>query len=246
LHIMEYWTAGGLPTDDRELARIIGMSPGEWKKAKPRVQPFFTPDWKHGRIDKELARSAELSSKRAAAAKQKGSNSSAIAQQLDTHAGATSPSHPLDKIGSAGASNLTEGSKALASALWKALGFGSPLEIPPELAGVDWRALEWERAGWTEDLISAECRRVGPGKPLTYYEKVFATSFAKRQAPLPIVEVRSAEKLTVTNHGKPESAIIQAARDLRRQLASFDGPAGEGDELRGGEGGIAPRLLSNG
>src|SRR6185312_11482843 len=127
-----------LPTDDRELARIIGMSPGEWKKAKPRVQPFFSSDWRHGRIDKELAKSAELSSKRAAAAKQKGSNSSAIAQQLDTHAGATSQSPPLDRIGSAGA--FTEGSKALVDALWKALGFASPLDIPPELSGADWRA----------------------------------------------------------------------------------------------------------
>src|SRR6185312_12745229 len=182
-----------LPTDDRELARIIGMSPGEWKKAKPRVQPFFTSDWKHGRIDKELAKSAELSSKRAAAAKQKGSNSSAIAQQLDTHAGATSPSPSLDKIGSAGASSFTEGSKALASSFWKALGFERPLDVPPEYSGIDWRAIGWENAGWTEDLIWADCRKIGPGKPLTYYEKVFATSFAKRQAPLPVVEVKEAE-----------------------------------------------------
>jgi len=47
-------------------------------------------------------------------------------------------------------------------------------------------------------------------------------------------------------NGKPKSAIIQAAGDLRRKLASFDGPPSDVDELRGGTGGIATRLLSHG
>lgn len=47
-------------------------------------------------------------------------------------------------------------------------------------------------------------------------------------------------------NGKPQSAIIQAAHDLRRKIASFDGPAGEADELRSGPGGPAVGLLSNG
>jgi hypothetical protein len=133
-----------------------------------------------------------------------------------------------DRIGEArarGQSAFTEGSKALANAFWKALGFNNPLEIPPEFAGVDWRAIEWERAGWTVDLIDAEARRIArdkPLKPLSYFEKVFATSFAKRQAPLPIVEVREAEKLTVTSHGtsktKSGGSLIAA---IDRQLAKI-------------------------
>jgi hypothetical protein len=47
-------------------------------------------------------------------------------------------------------------------------------------------------------------------------------------------------------HGKSQSAIIQAAHDLRRKLASFDGPARPIDELRSGEGNTTLRLLSNG
>jgi hypothetical protein len=135
-----------------------------------------------------------------------------------------------DRIGSAGASNFTEGSKALTSAFWKALGFNSPLEIPTEFAGTDWRAVEWERAGWTADLIDAETRRVGAGKPLTYYEKVFATSFAKRQAPLPVVEIREAEKLKVTHAAaKPGGSIIAAidrelAKIQREEDADFAAP----------------------
>jgi hypothetical protein len=47
-------------------------------------------------------------------------------------------------------------------------------------------------------------------------------------------------------NGKPPSAIIQAADNLRAKLASFDGRAGRQDGLRGGEGAPPPRLLSNG
>ena len=90
LLIMEYWTAGELPDDDRQLARIASMTPAEWKRARPNVEGFFHDGWKHKRLDAELARSAEISSKRAASAKLKHSNRSAIAEQVDTHAGATS------------------------------------------------------------------------------------------------------------------------------------------------------------
>jgi hypothetical protein len=130
-------------------------------------------------------------------------------------------------------SAFTDGSKALASAFWKALGFKNPLEIPPEFAGVDWRATQWERAGWTVDLIDAEARRIArekPLKPLSYFEKVFATSFAKRQTPLPVVEVREAEKLTVTNHGNPQnqSGVVAAARRLAEQFQSQSSDGIEG------------------
>jgi uncharacterized protein YdaU (DUF1376 family) len=129
-----------------------------------------------------------------------------------------------DRIGDAraGVSAFTEGSKALASTLWKALGITHPLQIPVELAGADWRAIEWERAGWTVDLIDAESRRIGPGKPLIYYEKCFATSFAKRQAPLPIVEVREAEKLTVTHGTTQNRSGGSLTASIRRELAELE------------------------
>jgi hypothetical protein len=147
------------------------------------------------------------------------------------------PESDLDRIREArarGQSAFTDGSKALTKALWNALGFTNPLEIPPEFAGVDWRAIEWERAGWTVDLIDAEARRIArdkPLKPLSYFEKVFATSFAKRQTPLPIVEVREPEKLTVTNHGTPpkQSGVVAAARRLAEQFESRSSDGIEGN-----------------
>ncbi len=126
-----------------------------------------------------------------------------------------------DRISSR-ASAFTQGSKALTDSLWQALGIENPLQIPPELAGADWRAIEWERAGWTCDLIEAECRRIGPGKPLVYYEKVFATAFAKRQAPLPNVEIRQAETLTVTHGTHNDRSANSLTASLRRELADLE------------------------
>jgi hypothetical protein len=127
-----------------------------------------------------------------------------------------------DRIVDAGASSFTEGSKALATSFWKALGFETALAVHPNYAGTDWRAIEWEKAGWTVDLIDSETRRVGPDKPLTYYEKVFATSFAKRQAPLPIVEVREAEKLTVTHGTNQNRSGGSLTASIRRELAELE------------------------
>jgi len=94
LLIMHYWTAGRLPDDDRQLARIASMTAAEWRRARPVVQALFHDGWRHKRIDAELARAADISSKRAASAKQRHSNSSANApanaEQLHTHARASS------------------------------------------------------------------------------------------------------------------------------------------------------------
>ena len=91
LLIMEYWTTGSLPDDDKQLSRIVCMSAAEWKKAKPNVQGYFLEGWMgHKRIDAELAKSADISSKRSASAKLKHSKTHANAEQEHTHAGATS------------------------------------------------------------------------------------------------------------------------------------------------------------
>jgi hypothetical protein len=141
-----------------------------------------------------------------------------------------------DRIGDAGAklSHFTDGSKALASAFCKALGYETPLQIPIEFAGIDWRATAWESAGWTVDLIDAEARRIGRDKPLTYYEKVFATAFAKRQAPLPVVEVREAEKVTVTHGTSQNRSGGSLVASIRRELAELEQSEGSDFALPGG------------
>jgi uncharacterized protein YdaU (DUF1376 family) len=61
LLIMHYWATGGLPDDDQQLARIVGMRPADWKRARPTLAAFFSAGWKHKRIEFELTESARLS-----------------------------------------------------------------------------------------------------------------------------------------------------------------------------------------
>jgi uncharacterized protein YdaU (DUF1376 family) len=247
LLLFHHWSTGALPDDDRQLSAIACMSPAEWKRAKPILVKFFKPGWVHGRVVDDLEEANAAYERRAKAGRESGkarskneqcsNNAPAMLQQPITD------NQKEDRIGDAGAkpSGFTVGSKALADSLWKALGIENALQVPPELAGADWRALEWERAGWTVDLIGAEARRVGPGKPLIYYEKCFATSFAKRQAPLPIVEVKEAEKLTVTNGTNQNRSGGSLTASLRRELAEIEQP--EGNDFALPDGSI--RLLSN-
>jgi DNA-binding MarR family transcriptional regulator len=143
--------------------------------------------------------------------------------------------------------SFTEGSRALAATFWRALGFEGPRDIPPEFAGIDYRAVMWEQAGWTPDLIDAEARKIArdrPLKPISYFEKVFATAFAKREAPLPVAEIRQPERLTVTPNGRPAgNNLIQAADRLIDRIKSFDARPGSADGLCGGTGAAATRLL---
>src|SRR5262252_470300 len=88
--IMHYWQHGGLPDDDDKLARIARMRIEDWRRHRGTVEAFFQPRWVHPRIDSELNRSNEISNKRKAAAQQLHSKCIANAEQLHTHARASS------------------------------------------------------------------------------------------------------------------------------------------------------------
>jgi uncharacterized protein YdaU (DUF1376 family) len=61
LLIMHYWSCGGLPGDERKLARIVGMSFEEWEESRATIKSLFQDGWRHKRIDLELAKAAEKS-----------------------------------------------------------------------------------------------------------------------------------------------------------------------------------------
>ncbi|MGO4741058.1 YdaU family protein [Bosea sp. 2KB_26] len=63
LLIMHYWQNGGLPTEDRRLARIARMSPAEWGASRDTLAELFGGAWVHKRIDAELKSAAEASGK---------------------------------------------------------------------------------------------------------------------------------------------------------------------------------------
>lgn len=70
--IKHYWSTGTpLTDDDAQLWRVACCdSIGAWRKIRPVIEKFFdiaNGIWRHGRVDKELARAVEITNKRAAA-----------------------------------------------------------------------------------------------------------------------------------------------------------------------------------
>ena len=67
LLLFYYWSKGGLPDDDKQLANIAHLSTDEWCDHRATLQAFFHDGWKHSRVDRELKKMVEVSIKRAAA-----------------------------------------------------------------------------------------------------------------------------------------------------------------------------------
>jgi uncharacterized protein YdaU (DUF1376 family) len=68
LLIMRYWQDGGLPSDERLIARYSRMTPDQWAESRDVLAALFDDGWRHHRIDGELARASEIVTKRKAAA----------------------------------------------------------------------------------------------------------------------------------------------------------------------------------
>lgn len=98
LLIMNYWHNGGLPDDENKIARIARMSAKQWSASKETLKAFFGNNWKHSRIDQEIAQAIEISRKRSAIARQKHNKRPPIADTLHT-------SHSVPKGTDAGASD---------------------------------------------------------------------------------------------------------------------------------------------
>lgn len=98
--IMDYWTNGKLPDDDKKLARIAKMTDREWRAAKPTIQAFFQDGWTHKRIDAEISEASRIaqsnSGKASAAAKkrwskQQSSEPEAHSEQCLEHTSSNAP-----------------------------------------------------------------------------------------------------------------------------------------------------------
>ncbi len=87
---LHYWATGGLPNDDKQLASITRMTGREWAKAKPVLKPLFKAgEWKHKRIEIELADAQAKYEKRAEAGS-KGGKAKANGKQCSSNATAES------------------------------------------------------------------------------------------------------------------------------------------------------------
>jgi uncharacterized protein YdaU (DUF1376 family) len=81
LLIMHYWETGPLPDDDRRLAQIVGLSLKQWLAVRETVKSFFLRSavkmnsqqlldgqLRHKRIDLEMEKAENISTKRRIAA----------------------------------------------------------------------------------------------------------------------------------------------------------------------------------
>jgi uncharacterized protein YdaU (DUF1376 family) len=82
LLIGHYWTTGGLPDDDRQLAAISASTPEEWQADKPVLQAFFYDGWKHKRVEAELIRHVEKLTRLRAAGQKGGLTASMNREKL--------------------------------------------------------------------------------------------------------------------------------------------------------------------
>lgn len=60
--IMHYWMKGGLPTDNRQLARIARMTARQWADSRETLAAFFGEGWTHERVDEERQKADQRSS----------------------------------------------------------------------------------------------------------------------------------------------------------------------------------------
>lgn len=120
---------------------------------------------------------------------------------------------------------------------------------PPGWMGAPMRVQAWLAQGWKPEIIIAAVQRVvakARGRPINsvqFFENAIAEEVARQAAPLPVVEIREADKLTVTKNAK-SGGFDQAYDSILEKLnAGFGGPAPE-ERLRAGEGETDARLLA--
>jgi uncharacterized protein YdaU (DUF1376 family) len=232
LLLLSYWKRGALPNDEQQLMQIARMNADEWKANRSVISNFFENGWKHGRMEKELAKSADISSKRAKAAKQKHSNSPAFAQQKHTQSPSPSQSQS-PKVDDDGES-IRHRAFSIATEIAKNCGYPTPQDWPPGFCGGPNRVETWLREGWPEETIMVGVReslarkKDGPPSTMNYFEKAIARAVALAAAPLPQVQIIEGE--TIGAHRARNGAsgdVIAAADRLIERVRGFQEGGGE-------------------
>lgn len=237
LLIMEYWTAGSLPEDDGQLARIVGMTAAEWKKTKPIVQAFFYDGWCHQRIDEEMLK-AEAKHVRRSEAGKRGGIAKANGKQNPSNATSNASGNAL--ASSSQPQSEKKDSEAYAS------GADAPIDHRKRLFSEGLAKLR-SMTGKGPDACRSfvgKCLKAAGDDAIIVLGLI--EDAERNQVADPSAWIAARLKPMEVGSGKSGNPIIQAADDIRRKLASFDGPARGVEQLRSGEGEAPPRLLSNG
>jgi uncharacterized protein YdaU (DUF1376 family) len=236
--IMHYWMNGGLPDDDRSLARIAKTTEKQWKAIRPTIEAFFLPDWRHGRIDREYEEALRKQEKRARAGRAgnrarwgspRDKNAIASASQSDRNRianGSQPEPEPEPKIDDRGSRARDPGVDLLAE-ISGACGFKDAVDWPPGWKDAYRRVQSW-REQWPDDLIVLSVqaqmltKRDGPPSSVNYFEKGIARMAAQRAAPLPTVQFVEPAPEIVHVQRRPD-LIGEAADRIIDQIRSLEG-----------------------
>ncbi len=128
--IMHYWVNGCLPNDDRQLRRITRLTSRQWAQSRDILRSHFGDNWKHHRIDQEIAQAVEISKTNSANAKR----SHKFRRRF---AGVSQDTLTLTHTKKEGNGILKEGFKALPTSpefiRWKAYAFEKNVSLWREL-----------------------------------------------------------------------------------------------------------------
>ncbi|MGK7057865.1 YdaU family protein [Bradyrhizobium sp. 1050_B9_N1_2] len=95
--IMHYWTNGRLPAAEEAIQRVTRMTNRQWAKSRNILKSFFTEDWRHHRIDREIAKvieKSQVNSANAAKSHVNGRRVAAKSHQVSQHTLQTSNPKP--------------------------------------------------------------------------------------------------------------------------------------------------------
>jgi hypothetical protein len=119
---------------------------------------------------------------------------------------------------------------------------------PPGWIGAPMRVQAWMNEGWKPELIVVAVQKVvakARGRPINsvrFFENAIAEEVARQSEPLPIVEIREADKLTVTKNAKAGGYDEAYDRVLAKLNAGFAGGLPE-ERIRPEPGETDARLL---
>lgn len=253
LLIMHYWSKGAPPGSDEVARRVTRMTNHQWSKSLPVLKSFFLEDWRHERLDGELVQVAEKSRTNSANASKSHLSRSRTASDPQYTTTTTIHSHIIsDEEGTRGAPAAepepASEATALALAFLKAAGLSDQSQLSAGWYGLTGRAAMWIAAGYSTAMIVEETKivvqRSAERKPIAYFEKAFATAYARQRRPLPVTATPLPEQANVGQPRPQKQGRIHDALDGQIALAK----AFEQTDRSGSAAGCpeAPRMLPPG
>lgn len=218
LLILHYWQKGGLPNDDRKLARITRLTDSEWTSIRDTIAEFFDGDWQHFRIDAELATAREKHEARAEAGSKGGKASWTKRKSKQCFSNASAMLNQPQPQPHSSEADASDAKASAREALW-----GNGVSFLMALGVSETRAKPMI-GRWLKDAGDNYARVLG------------AIDRARSEAPIdPIAWITASLKTYGKSNGKPEN-LSAVARRFAEQGINFGpkpGLAGVGGEADG-------------